>query len=363
MNECTTNHAISDDFTYVMDLTRPEGTPIASFPIEPDFGPALESARFAVVRDELGDADTNGSEAVIRPLWDQNKGAPLIEAVEVHGGAEQSTVRVAAALFDAIARKRAAGLVAKGRLVAGEEYVYAVAAYAKPRAERPGKGVPFVAVEVPQPLSIKERGLAEVVTAAAAVSYGDGAEDIAVVLAPGVVQEAAARCLEAGALETGGILVGELCRDPDTRRLFLDVRAQIEAPHTEAREASLTFTHETWAAVRGAIALRGGSELMVGWWHYHPFGVFCRNCPAASRPGCVYGTKSLFSEDDVVVHRTCFERAYHAALLLSDLGDGLSASLYGWRRGVVCERELTLTPPVSAQLHTTRIHNNGGSDA
>ena len=110
-------------------------------------------------------------------------------------------------------------------------------------------------------------------------------------------------------------LVGKLHRDPAGGDLLVEITAQLPAPHTVSQAASLTFTPDTWAAVDRALALRRRGELMLGWWHYHPD--FCRKCPPENRRRC-HLAATFFSAEDVNLHRTCFGRAYHVALLVSD---------------------------------------------
>ena len=82
-----------------------------------------------------------------------------------------------------------------------------------------------------------------------------------------ILDEAAARVADAGKNETGGILIGRLARDVSRTpgEIFLQVTAQIPARHAIEEKVSLTFTAETWTAVRAAVDLRkpdsaGGPE-------------------------------------------------------------------------------------------------------
>jgi hypothetical protein len=151
-----------------------------------------------------------------------------------------------------------------------------------------------------------------------------------------VLAEAAELARQADDVETGGILVGQLHRDTELTEIFARVNAQIPASHTRSSRTSLTFTPQTWAAVRAAIALRAQDEIYLGWWHYHPH--FCKNCPAERRGNCVL-SKPFFRDEDCALHRTIFGRAFDIALLLSELGGSEpSYDLFGWRQGMIVAR-------------------------
>jgi hypothetical protein len=158
-----------------------------------------------------------------------------------------------------------------------------------------------------------------------------------------VLAEAAAQTAEHPGRETGGILIGHLRRDRDAGRLFLDVTAQIPARHTEASRARLTFTPSTWTDVQAALDLRRQDEIMVGWWHSHPVREWCKDCPSGKRADCALA-RGFFSEDDRLLHRTVFPRAYSIALVVNDLELGSTFSLFGWSGGLLVARPLALRP-------------------
>ena len=72
--------------------------------------------------------------------------------------------------------------------------------------------------------------------------------------------------------ELGGVLIGTVASDG---RPAVQVTAMIPARYTDAGNASITFTHETWQDIL-AIKDRAYPDLkIVGWFHTHPgFGIF-----------------------------------------------------------------------------------------
>jgi hypothetical protein len=90
--------------------------------------------------------------------------------------------------------------------------------------------------------------------------------------------------------------------------------------------------------VQAAIDLRRAGEMMLGWWHSHPSFAFCNaECPAERRRVCAL-QKPFLSNDDLVLHRTIFPKAYHIALLANNADAGLEFTLFGWSSGTVRAR-------------------------
>jgi proteasome lid subunit RPN8/RPN11 len=175
-----------------------------------------------------------------------------------------------------------------------------------------------------------------------------------------VLDEAVASARRAGDVETGGVLVGRLRRDGASAPpgLFVEITAQVPAPHTRAESTRLTFTAETWAAVQAAITLRRRGEVMLGWWHSHPDFCRLRHCPEERRAACP-GAAPFFSPEDVHLHATCFPSAYQVALLVSDsTPDGMTWSLFGWAQGMVTARGFHVVaddPTTGGEFHATHV--------
>lgn len=72
--------------------------------------------------------------------------------------------------------------------------------------------------------------------------------------------------------EAGGFLVGGVYFDS---REYTEITHFVPAVDTKSRAASLTFTHETWAAMTRDVQRLHPGRIVVGWHHTHPnFGVF-----------------------------------------------------------------------------------------
>ena len=319
---------MSESYRFALEHFTRDGRRLGQSLVTPDFGPAREAAYFAAVRRGAPLVTAPAGDAVA-PVWSDELGPPHLSGIRVLES------EFATEYFLELAQAKAVEYVASGELARGEAYRYRVCAY--PAEPEPSAGpLPDFGVEaLAEPIALGERSLDELLAHAEPVGEAD-ALDAPVFIAAEVVAEICELAQKAGELETGGVLVGRLHRDPLAPDVFAEVVAQIPARHAEARGTSFSFTPETWAAADAALALRGGHELMLGWWHSHPY--FCRACPEERRRSCSFA-RPFFSAEDVHLHRTCFPQAWQLALLVSDLPEtGPTPALFGWRMGKVTQR-------------------------
>lgn len=95
--------------------------------------------------------------------------------------------------------------------------------------------------------------------------------------------------------EIGGFLIGGLHED---RRIYTEIRHFLPAVETESNVASLTFTHESWAAVHREISEKFPDDRIVGWHHTHP------------------GMGIFLSGYDDFIHRHYFSQPWEVALVV-----------------------------------------------
>lgn len=333
------------DYTYALDFYRADGTALGQRPLEPDWTPALEWVHFEGIREGRLPAVMAVNRAPgacrVEPVWHPQSGQPYVSSFQVVLSANGSGVvsrQIPTSYVRGPAQLAAASFVDQGLLQTGETFRYLVSAFAEPRPTRAPEAAGFAVEEIAQPLPLSDASLEAFLTGAVPAGGEHVAGDFPVFVRQAVVDEALELARHAGDVETGGVLVGLLHYDPSVPEVFAEVTAQIAAPHTEAAATKLTFTPDTWAAVRAALALRKRGELMVGWWHYHPDFCRLRNCPEEKRRVCT-ASSAFFSGEDIALHTALFARAYNAALLISDsAAGGLTASAFGWRQGMVTSR-------------------------
>ena len=121
--------------------------------------------------------------------------------------------------------------------------------------------------------------------------------------------------------ELAGFLIGGLHTD---RRPYIEVRGFLPAVDARSRPASVTLTHETWAALTRRVDAEYPGELILGWAHSHPsLGVF-------------------LSSYDLFIQRHFFSQPWQIALVIDPCRKQLG--FFQWQRehvagcGFVCVR-------------------------
>jgi hypothetical protein len=342
-NESMFTEAALEPAAYKLELEvmSADGRPLRRVPIDPDWEPAFETTRFDAIRRGHLPPVLTANRGRIEPIWNGTLGAPYVSAFRaiIMTPSGQTTAEIPAAYLRGHSRQVSAALVSAGELAQGDLFKYLVCAYPVEPEPMPSDG--FAVEDVTEPLDLVATPLGEL-TDSAQLDGPRRGDEMPVFIDQTALDDAIALSRAAGSVEVGGVLVGTLHRDPALPEIFVEVTALIPAPHTVAQSAKVTFTAETWAAVDAAIALRRCGEKKLGWFHFHPN--WCRNCPEEKRAHCALGAP-FFSADDVHLHRVCFSRAYHVALLVTDTPQhGLVPTLYGWQQGMVTERGFHTLP-------------------
>ncbi len=336
------------DFQFYAELEAPDGARISDVRLDVDWIPALRWADFEqTVRRRVPKAERHGHPA-IEPIWMPEGEPPYLCGVTIRSGADGAEpLEVPLSYFVAAVLAASTSLVDSGVLEAGQEFDYKIYALSDGRQAQPGTTIDVVAVD--ETPAIESRELAPLIAGAESTTPdaaeepagGSMPEPMPIVIPERVLEEAMALAATAGDVETGGILLGRLCRDPDGT-VFTAVTAQIPAEHTTSTRESLRFTPKTWVSVDAALKLRNQNETTLGWWHSHPF--FCRNCTPLERSVCPF-SKPVFSAADRDVHREVFQQPWNVALLLSFLGDTTpSYDVFAWNRGRIEAVKFTTVP-------------------
>ena len=330
------------DFQYYAAFETPDGGRIGDVRLGVDWIPALRWAEFE--QDVVNDCmpENRSARPLIEPVWSQQSNRPYIGGIRIRRSEEgDDTVAFPLSYFCNAVIEASSQLVATGALTAGQRFDYKVFALADAQDRHPpSSGVVVAAVEAPPAIDRIE--MAPLMAAVEAHSGNVAAPSSAsslplttvmpIFIPQQAFDEATELAQGASDVETGGILVGNLCRDSNGT-LFSIVTAQIPAEHTTATRQSLRFTPETWVKVDAAIRLRGLGEIPLGWWHSHPF--FCSNCSPEQRALCPFSSPA-FSAADRDLHREVFQQSWSIALLLSFLGDERpSYDVFAWNHGQI----------------------------
>lgn len=99
--------------------------------------------------------------------------------------------------------------------------------------------------------------------------------------------------------EIGGILVG--CEYHTRQFDYLDISAAVKADSAIERQATITFTHDTWISAIQLIRNRYPDKRIVGWYHSHPgYGIF-------------------MSSNDYFIHKNFFQLSFQVALVIDPI--------------------------------------------
>ena len=328
------------DYRYGLLLFRKDGSTLGSASVTVDWEPAAESARFDHAR--RGGAPLNGEgTASIEPLWDRTEGEPYLRGFRVahDNGGRRVTTDFPSSYFSDVAAQTSAEFVKRGKLEAGDAYLFQAVAFAGNGAAKPAGGLELEVVEEKPAFEFVPSRLDDFRRRSAPAGVVD-ADDMPVFIPPRVLEEAAALTRGAEGRETGGILIGRLHHDAALPEIFVEVSAQIPAEHTRGTAAKLTFTAATWSAASAAIRLRNQAEIYLGYWHSHPVREWCRGkeCTPEKQKTCQLA-RDFFSEDDRAVMRAAFPRAHSLGLVVNDAPSAnLTYSLFGWRGGKIHPR-------------------------
>ncbi len=172
-------------------------------------------------------------------------------------------------------------------------------------------------------------------------------EDLPVLISRTVIEDGCDEAARNPDREVGGLLLGHLCRDPESGKGFLLVNCLVPAKGTsESTSTSVTLTEASFAKARELIPVRAQTgvppEMIVGWFHSHPFR-FCAACPLPTPKECI--DKILFfSQDDLQLMESTFDQPFMVGLLagvepkLENALGHLPVRLYGWRKGKITSR-------------------------
>jgi proteasome lid subunit RPN8/RPN11 len=341
---------------FVAELRLDGGGVLTTPALDVDWAPALAWQRLQQLRRGGADAAAQASMQV-RPRWDRSSGPPSVTAIELvaHGTPATGAHPIPTEYFADAVRRAVAALVAEGRVEDGATYTWRLFAFETTATRgadesRDRRGVAdhgestFSVAEAPPtqdaPATCRLPDLLRSSARRGPARAGAANDDLFLVVAQHVLDEADAVAKAAGEVEAGGVLLGRLARDAAGGDLVVEVTAQVPAHEAVADDTSLRFTPRTWHAVHAAVALRKAGERPIGWWHSHPRNVWpCRDCAPERRAHCP-SNRAFFSSMDVAFHRAAFPGAENVALLLSfhEAADPRH-DLFGWRQGLVSPRD------------------------
>ena len=248
-----------------------------------------------------------------------------------------------------VAQRGSARLLADGRLAEDDTYVYEL--QARPGPMMPQKMPEQAGIKITTrtvPLRFATRPLKPLLAAARPV--GEILDDVLPVIFTEAAHEKSRLFARRGAastpaVETGSILLGELCVCPDSPEMFVTVDDAIEVVDAEQQEFSLIPSSRSWTRVQAVLDRltstdAGGTRRLVGQSHGHNFGLPGDPCALCATAKHCSRTTVFVSSADRTFMRTVFAGQPFALCWIAGTNARAEevSSLFTLRAGVLQER-------------------------
>ncbi len=301
-----------------------------SYPLKVEaenFTAAVRDLHFTAIRQEVLEPRATAPDALVVPVWDATLGEPYVSRFLVKlDGCRQEKAYERDLVTESV-QKSCALAVADNQLQAGTYAGFRIMAYKSRKSV-----VPLFELE---PLDTRldiadvDTGQLHTINETSIDEFDDFTRYIANDVFVGI--EKLAR--QTPDREIGGLLLGQLVRSSCTGDLCLQVNDFI-AVCGNPSQTSFEFRPEDFVEVDRICALRHQTEMIVGWYHSHPF--FCARCPDERRELCPFRAP-VFSAADRDVHKTLFPGSWAIGLLYSSFGASGEFTVYGWRQALIRE--------------------------
>ena len=326
------------------------------------FSPAVDCTNLEGIRKNVLPALTSPSRFNIFPLFSETIGEPNIDGFQVQILGEDSTVEFSGTIPLSYFEQhvRAFTRPDNGSTSQGNSLFRIHAVSEDGGVCEPADSTVFTVEKIVRPLEIRDMSFGHLLNASTCSSNARPGSmtgiDFPVFITEGAISEAVQVSKDSGNNESGGILAGYLCRESHNdyaSDLFAVITAQIHAPveNEDARQTSIRFTPRTWSYLREALRDRNKGEMILSWYHSHPFlKSICGHVTECKDASC---TRSVFfSHADIQFHRIAFSSAYNTALVIGDAPcSGVSYGLYGWRRGMVVKRDFYILKKSASEIN------------
>jgi hypothetical protein len=333
-------------------------------PVELDesvFTPAVNCMNLDGIRKNVLPPLSASSGYRIVPLWSETLGEPVVDGMVIEILGEDDSVAFSGSIPLTYFEQHVRAFIRpdKGSTSQGVS-LFRIHALREERGVCESADSTFTCEEIKRPLDIREASFGHLLNLSTCSSGAEpvstSGEDFPVFITEGALSEAVQMSKASGYKESGGVLSGYLCRDhhgDHLSNLFAVITSQIHAPveQEDAGQTSIRFTPRTWSYLRAALRDRNKGELILSWYHSHPFlKSICGNVTECKDANC---TRSVFfSAADVQFHRIAFSSAYSTALVIGDAPcSGISYGLFGWRKGMVVKRDFYILKTSASDMY------------
>jgi proteasome lid subunit RPN8/RPN11 len=304
----------------------------------------LEDFKFSAYRDGMLKNDGLDVSCHLEPVWEREGENPYCAGfrLRMHTGEATYSKEYSKRVFKYEVYRVVSELLRKQKLTEGMELDYRLAMFHKDqvtgRRDRDIEDPRLSFEAVREPLPIVEASLE--------TSLPDSTDPATteVWIADQVLNEMIEYVLQNKEQERAGFLIGHLCQDPATKKVFAVCPAQVAARLDNGAafptESGSSLTHfqfspEVFFEVQRVIALRKKNELVLGWYHSHPWPFSCQK---GDQCEC---TSVFFSTADFQVMEAAFGAPYQVAIVIgrASLQDmKATPQMYGWKDGLVQPR-------------------------
>jgi len=348
---------------------RQTGRPVEL--VESVFAPAIDWTNLDGIRKNVLPPLTAPSGFTLVPRWSETLCEPVVDGFDVQILGEDSTVAFSGTIPLMYFEQHVKSFTRSnnGSTAQGVS-LFRIHAVREDSGVCDSADSTFTVEKIKRPLDIRYTSFDNLLHASTCSSgthqESSSGSDFPVFITEETIDKAVQVSKNSGKTESGGILVGYLCRDSHSDHasdIFAVITAQIHAPveNEDARETSIRFTPATWSHLRGALRDRHKEEMILSWYHSHPFlKSICGDVTECKDATC---TRSVFfSNADVQFHRIAFSSAYSTALVIGDAPcSGVSYGLYGWRWGMVVKRDFYILRKSASEMN--RLFHQEGNNA
>ena len=129
--------------------------------------------------------------------------------------------------------------------------------------------------------------------------------------------------------ERGGILVGNIFKEPNSDRFLIEVSDLIVSSNTVSSVYELRYTFESWRGHQMSMKENFPGQRIVGWYHTHLI-----DLPIYRDDSCreIERTTMFFSHTDVFLHTQFFPDPWYVALVIDPAGNTI---FFQWRNGKI----------------------------
>jgi proteasome lid subunit RPN8/RPN11 len=149
-----------------------------------------------------------------------------------------------------------------------------------------------------------------------------------------VNQAVTAHARQGGNREVGGVLLGSVFLEPESKQSYIVITHSIPAEFAAEGRGHITFTRETWLKIHQIRERKYPTKEIVGWYHTHP------------------GLKIFLSELDLFIHRNFFREPWQVALVIDPAED--KGGFFTWAQGEILSPKAPGEPFTLADLDDGR---------